>query len=171
MAEVTTYWAYVSVKDSAKKLTRVAMRVSQTDAQAYVAAADEAARDATKVGLLIDSVANLTLTGPLNYYAKGLDTENLNDGFVQPAGNAGVYNSNKLNVAYQTNIGGTPKNRQFTIPQRDPTTFATESNGINVNIGAGASAEIQDLIVQVADTLLGIDLQAAAVLEITVNDQ
>lgn len=171
MAEVSTFTAFVSVVDSAKKTTSVEMRVGSVDGKAYVAAADEAARDASKVGLLLDAVAILMLSGGANYLAKGVKFENRNDAWIQPAGNAGVYNSNKLKVDYQTLIGGLPAIRFVTIPQRDPDTFTVESNGINVDIGATATTEIENLIVQMADTMLGIDLQAVNVVEITVNDQ
>ncbi len=171
MAEVAMYTAYVSVKDSANKLTSVECRVSDVDGKAYVAAADEAARALTKVGLLLIPIKALMLTGTANYYEVGVKTGFRNDGFVRPAADSEIFNSNKLNIAYQTSIGGLPTNRDFTIPQRNTANYAMESNGTNVVIGAGATATITDLITQVADTLLSIFGTACNIVEITVNDQ
>ena len=55
MAIVTQYIASVQVWDSARKLGSASFYVSETDAKAYAAAADSAARAASKVGLLLNS--------------------------------------------------------------------------------------------------------------------
>lgn len=169
MAEVAVYKAYVVVGDSAKRLGRVELQVSETDGKAFVAAADTAARSATKVGLLLSSVSNLTLDNPNAIQARGVDSSFVNDGFAYPATTLDAYLSNKLNVSYATTLGGLPRNLQFTIPMRDPAEYSLESNGINVVLEDGA--DIEDLVTQIADTMLSLYGSACTVTEITVNDQ
>lgn len=167
MAEVPTYYATVTVGDSAKKLTTVRLRVDATDGKAYVAAADKTARDATKVGLLQLAVFDLMKSS--QYQSFGLDTVMVNDAFAYPDENSDTYNSDKLNVFYSTTVGGLPRNLQFTIPQREPSSFDLESNGINVDLSA---LDVPDLITQILDTMLSTyGTAVTAVPEITVNDQ
>jgi len=169
MAEVEVFEAYVVVGDSAKKLGRVGLRVSAADGRAFVAAADTAARSATKVGLLLSAVSNLTLDNPNAIKSRGVDSSFVNDGFAFPATTLDAYLSNKLNVGYVTTLGGLPRNNQFTIPMRDVAEYALESNGINVVLDDGA--DIADLVTQIADTMLSVYGTACTVSEITVNDQ
>jgi len=169
MAEVAVYTAYVIVGDSAGKLGRVDLRVDATDGKAFVAAADTAARSASKVGLLLSAVSNLTLDNPNAIKARGVDSQFVNDAFAYPALSLDAYISNKLNVSYQTTLGGLPRQNQFTIPMRDPAEYELESNGINVVLEDGA--DIEDLVTQIADTMLSLYGTACVVSEITVNDQ
>jgi len=169
MAEVPVYEAYVVVGDSAKKLARVAVRVDATDGKAFVAAADTAARSDTKVGLLLIAISNLTLNNPNAVKSRGVDSQFVNDGFTYPAAEDDAYISNKLNVSYQTTLGGLPRQNQFTIPMRDPAEYEMESNGVNVVLEDGA--DIEDLVTQIADTMLSLYGTACTVTEITVNDE
>jgi len=169
MAEVAVYEAYVVVGDSAKKLSRVAVRVDATDGKAFVAAADTAARSATKVGLLLIAISNLTLNNPNAVKARGVDSQFVNDAFVFPVPEDDAYISNKLNVSYSTSLGGLPRQNQFTIPMRDPAEYTMESNGVNVVLEDGA--DIEDLVTQIADTMLSLYGTACTVTEITVNDE
>jgi len=171
MADVPFYEAYIVVYDSAQKAGRVGLRVDATDGKAYVAAADDAARAATKVGLLLASVGALMLDHPAVMYKSGVDSGFLNDEFVQPPASDQNYRSNKLKVDYATTNNGAPATGSFSIPMRDPAEYGVESNGINVTIGAGATAEITDLLTQVVDTLQSkYGTAVSAVAEITVND-
>jgi len=168
MAEVPAYYATVSVGDSAKKITTVRLRVDATDGKAYVAAADKAARDATKVGLLQLALFSLMLSS--QYYSFGLDTVMYNDAFAYPDPETNAFNSNKLNVSIKTSVGGLPRNLEFTIPQREPSSFEMESNGINVVLVDGG--DVQDLCEQIVDTMLSsYGTAVTSVNEITVNDQ
>lgn len=169
MATIPTYVAYVEVVDSKKRHSSVELNVSDVDGKAYVAAADDAARAATKVGLLLASVKELMLSGS-NIFSEGVYTKMLNGSWTQPAADSEYFNNNKLNVAYLTTIGGIPRRRTFSIPQRDTANYSMETNGENINISTGATTAVEDLIAQIADTLLSIDLTACNVLEITVND-
>lgn len=168
MAEVPVYTAYVTVGDSAKKMSSVEARVSAVDAKAWIAAADQTARDATAVGTLLSAFFTLMMSS--QYYAKGVRSEMVNDAFVYPTPDAEAYNSNKLKISYKTSLNGLPRNLEFTIPQREASSYTLESNGINVSLTA--QTDIPDLIVQILatmDSLYGTAI--TAVNEITVNDQ
>lgn len=167
MAEVPVYELFVTVGDSAKKFATVSLRVDATDGKAYVAAADKAARDITKVGILQLAIFSLTMSA--QYYAFGLKSSFINDAFVYPAAETESFNSNKLNISYATLLGGLPRNLQFTIPQRNPSTYEMESNGINVVLAD--ADDVAALVAAIADTMLSIYGTAATVSEITVNDE
>lgn len=173
MAETGQYHAYTIIGDTAKKLARVSLRVDLTDAQAYVAAANEAARAATKVGLLLLAVENLQLLGATNnIYGRGLDYGFLELPFAYPTTLENVYRSNKLKVDLATTNAGLPATNFFTIPAYDPAEITKESNGVNVVLsGPGVSPEISNLITQLADTWLSIYNTPGAVVEITINDE
>lgn len=168
MAEVATYYATVTVADQAEKFSTVRLRVDATDGKAYVAAADKAARDATKVGLL--QLAVFSLMKSSQYYSFGLDSVMVNDAFVYPAITTDTFNSDKLNISYRTSVGGLPRNLDFSIPQREPTSFEFESNGVNVVLADGG--DVEDLVTQIIDTMLSTyGTAVTAVNEVTVNDQ
>jgi len=172
MADVGLMKAYLVVQDSAQKKARVELRVGETDAKAYVAALDTAARAATKVGLLLEAVVDLIQDTPDCLYAWGLDYGFLLDTFSPPIAEDKFYRSNKLKVDYNTLNAGLPATGSFTIPMRDEAAINMESNGINVVVtGAGASAEILDLVTQILDTLVSSYSTAVTdVTEVTVND-
>lgn len=172
MADIAVYEAHFTIYDSAKKAGRVGLRVDATDGKAYVAAADTAARAATKVGLLIAAVLDMILQAGGIEYEHGLDSKFLQSTFAYPLSEDEVYRSNKLKVDYVTNNAGIPANGSFTIPARDPAEYTMESNGINVVIGGGATTEVANLMTQIVDTLLSSYSTAiSAVSEITVNDE
>lgn len=173
MADIANFSAYVVVQDSAKKKARVELRVDSTDAKAYVAAADTAARAATKVGLLLDSIIDLVVDTPDCLYAWGLDYGFLLSTFSPPIPDDKYYRSNKLNVSYTTTNNSLPARAGFTIPMRDDSVINMESNGLNVVLaGAGATTEITNLITQILDTVVSSYGTAANdVIEITINDE
>jgi len=117
-------------------------------------------------------VIALVLDMPDALYAWGLDYGFLLDTFSPPIPEDKFFRSNKLNVAYSTLNNGLPATGGFTIPMRLESAINMETNGENVTIsGAGASAEVTELITQIVDTLLSSYGTAATdVLEITVND-
>lgn len=166
MAETMLYEAQLAVGDRAHKIAVFSARISTANGQAWVAAANEAARDATNAGLLIDSVYDLLLSSQQQY--KGVHAKAMNDAFVYPSGESEVYNSNKLNVSYSTTLSGLPRNLQVTIPQRDPASYEIESNGINVVMEDGD--EVENFVVNFELTALSPYGTAVVVQEITVND-
>lgn len=167
MAEVMYYEAQLAVGDRAKKIAIWAMRVGGADAQAWVAAANTAARDATDVGLLIDAVYDVVGSSQPQY--RGVHAKAMNDAFIYPSGEAEVYNSNKINISYSTFNAGLPRNLQITIPQRDPSSYELESNGINIVLDD--TDEIANLVTQLEATALSPYGTAINVTEMTVNDE
>lgn len=166
MAEVMAYFAQLTLGDRAKKVTTWEMRVSAANAQAWFAAANQAARDATDAGSLLDAVFDVV--GSSQYISKNVVGKAMNDAYVWPTGEAEVYNSNKINVSYSTTLGGLPQNLQVTIPQRDPSSYELESNGINIVLTDGD--EIELLVGELESTALSKYGTAIVVQEMTVND-
>lgn len=167
MAEVPVYMAKVTVGDSKKKHSTVSLRVDATDAKAWFAAADTAARAATKVGLL--QAAIFSLMASSQQYSFAVEGEMVNDAHVYPSAESNVFNSNKLLVSIKTTNAGVPRNLTFSIPQREPTSFEMESNGENIVLVDGG--DVEDLVTQILDTMLSSYGSAVtAVNEITVND-
>jgi hypothetical protein len=172
MADAPVYKAHVTIYDSAKKAGRVELRVDATDGKAYIAAADTAARAATKVGLLLASVVALIQNAGGIVYEWGLDATFLQTTFAYPLPADQIWRSNKLKVDYSTTNNGLPASGSFTIPARDPAEYTLESNGINVIIAGTPTTEIEDLITQIEDTLISsYGTAVPAVNEITVNDE
>lgn len=166
MAEVMAYTAGLTVGDRAKKFSTFAMRISTANGQSWVAAANQAARDATNAGLLLDAVFDVV--GSSQYYSKQIEAHAMNDAFVYPSGEGEVYNSNKINVSYATTLGGLPRNLQVTIPQRDPSSYELESNGLNLVLEDGD--EIEALVTVLESVALSPYGTAITVTEMTVND-
>lgn len=167
MAEVPVYMAKVTVGDSKKKHSTVALRVDATDAKAWFAAADTAARAATKVGLL--QAAVFSLMGSSQQYSFAVEGEMVNDAHVYPSAESNTFNSNKLLVSIKTTNAGVPRNLTFSIPQREPSSFLMESNGENVVLDD--AGDVADLVTQILDTMLSsYGTAVTAVNEITVND-
>lgn len=152
MAIVEQFIASLQVGDSAKTLGSGSVRVSATDARAYLAAADQTARDATKVGLLLDSFIDVTRASASNYYKKySVEANFINDAFAFPAADTGIYKSNKWKVTGTTTNNGLPAVDSFTIPEYLITGVVMESDGISANLG---DAPIDNLVTQILDTAL-----------------
>jgi len=153
MAIVEQFLASVQVGDSANKLASGSVRVSPADARAYIAAANQAARDATDVGLLLDSMIDITRAAGTNGYKKwSVEANFINDAFVYPDEDAGIYNSNKWKVTGSTTNNGLPAIDTFYIPQYLVTGIDMESDGISANLDDGGIVE--NLVTQVLATAL-----------------
>jgi len=152
MAIVEQFIASLQVGDSASKLGSGSVRVSPTDARAYLAAADQTARDATKVGLLLDSFIDVTRAAGTNGYRKyTVESNFINDAFAFPADDAAIYISNKWKVTGKTTNAGLPVIDTFYIPEYLVTGVVMESDGISANL---ADEPMANLVVQVLDTAL-----------------
>jgi len=110
-------------------------RISTASAQAYIAAADDAARAATPAGVLMAAVDALSEGTKLSY---GISYE-IEDGSVAPpASDAGVYPFDKFAVSYKAGFD----NYQVTIPGRNLGGVFVESDGISIVIDP-ADAQVQ----------------------------
>lgn len=168
MAQVPKYIAGVQVGDSAKHLGSASVIVAAADAQAYVAAADTAARAATDVGALL--TATLALMGAdstTGWRKYSIQSDFISNAFVYAAKDADLYVSNQWKVTYQTTNAGLPTIESIYIPAR--TQGGTmESNGVNLTLGSGIGATYAAALV--ATGLSSFLTAISAVSEITVND-
>lgn len=152
MAIVEQFIASLQVGDSAKLFGSGSVRVSPTDARAYIAAADQTARDATKVGLLLDSFIDVSRAAASNFYKKySVESNFINDAFVYPATGDAIYKSNKWKVTGATTNAGLPAIDSFYIPEYLVTGVVMESDGISADL---TDEPILNLTVQVIDTAL-----------------
>lgn len=152
MAIVEQFLASLQVGDSAKKLGSGSVRVSAVDARAYLAAADQTARDATKVGLLLDAFIDATRASASNYYRKySVEANFINDAFDYPPTNDAIYISNKWKVTGKTTNGGLPVVDTFYLPEYLISGVVMESDGISADLD---DEPIANLVVQILDTAL-----------------
>jgi len=152
MAIVEQFIASVQVGDSATKLGSGSIRVGAVDARAYVAAANQAARDATKVGLLLDAFIDVTRAAGTNYYRKWcVECNFINDAFEYPDTDQAIYISNKWKVTGKTTNGGLPVIDTFYLPEYLITGVVMESDGISADL---TDEPMANLVVQILDTAL-----------------
>lgn len=167
MAIVEKFIASVEVGDSASKLRSFSVRVSAADARAYVAAANQAARDATDVGVLLLAALDVTENQALDHYKKwSMQCDFVNNAFTYFAETDHIFNSNALKVTYSTTNNGVPAKESIYVPMRYS---SLTYNGVNIvmNDGAEAEAFCDALIAQ------GLSSYGSAILDvlsITAND-
>jgi hypothetical protein len=174
MAIVEQFFASVQVAGSKRSkagkalLASASIRVGAADARAYIAAANQAARDATKVGLLLDSLIDGTVAAGSDAYKKwNVQSDFVNDAFTPPDEQDNTYNHNMWKVTGLTTNAGIPAYDSFTIPQRNEA-WLMESDGVHVDL---TDTEPANLIVQVLDTGLSqFGTPFTAITEIVAND-
>jgi len=135
MAIVEVGIASFQVGDSAKKLASGSFYVTAAKARLYIAAADQTARDATAVGLLLSTALSITRAAATNQYKKwacGIDF--LNDAYAPPAIDAGIYNSNKWKVTGNTTNAGVPAIDTVYVPEYLITGVVMASDGISADL-------------------------------------
>jgi len=169
MAIVERFMARLQIGGSNGRLASTSQAVGATDARAYIAAANQAARDATKVGLLLDSLIDMTLAEGSNYYKEwGLDSSFINDAFAYPAADADIYASNKFKVTYATTNASLPVIESVYISFRADD-VEMESDGIHVVLEDGG--KVANYVTQLLDTgISSYQTAITAVNSITVND-
>lgn len=166
MAIVEKFLASVEVGDSANKLRSATVRVGATDARAYIAAADQTARAATKVGLLLASLLDMTAAHATQHYKKwSLQSDFVNDAFIFQDEADKIYNSNAWKVTYNTTNAGIPARESMYIPQRSPDVTTI---GIVAQPG---DDEYDDLETQLLDSgLSSFGTAITDLLSVTAND-
>lgn len=171
MAIVERYIAGLQIGGSNQRLGSTAIRVGATDAKAYMAAADQTAREATKVGLLLDSLIDITMAKATNIYKEYyLNSSFINDAFAYAPKDGDVYKSQALKVTYTTTNGGLPVTESDYVYFRR-TDYVMESDGVTVQITGGANTDIENFITQLLDTgISSFNTAITAVLSITVNE-
>jgi len=166
MAIQEKFIASVEVGDSANKLRSASVRVGATDGRAYVAAANQAARDATKVGLLLSSLLDMTAAHATDHYKKwSIQVDFVNDAFSYQPDDDKIFNSNAWKVTYATTNAGLPVKESMYIPMRSPDVTTV---GIVAQPG---DAEYDDLETQLLDTgLSSYGTAITALQSVTAND-
>jgi len=137
MAIQEVFIASLQVGDSNKgSLASGSVRVSAADGRAYVAAANQAARDATDVGLLLDAFIDVTRAAATNQYKKwSIQCDFINDAFAAPSKDAAIYNSNKWKVTFRTTNAGIPAIDTLYIPEYLVTGVTMDADGISASLG------------------------------------
>lgn len=124
--------ASASVLDSAGKQASASFNISAADAEAWVAAADQTARDLTNAGKLLRTALNITRAGGTNgEKAYEVCKIVINDAAAAPAADAGIYNSNKWKVTGRTLNGVIPAIDTVYVPEYLITGVVMESDGIS----------------------------------------
>lgn len=172
MAIVEQFIASLQIGGSNGRLGSCSQRVGAADARTYIAAADQTARDATKVGLLLDSLIDITLAEGTNIYKKySLESNFINDAFAYAPKDGDVYKSQALKVTYTTTNAGLPVTESNYVYFRR-TDYVMESDGVTVVIDGGANADVENYIAQLVDTgLSSYGTAITSVQSITVNDE
>lgn len=173
MAIVTKFMASLQIGGSNQRLGSTSQRVGEADAKAYVAAADQTARDATKVGLLLDSMLDISIAEATNIYKRyALECEYINDAFAYAPKDGDVYKSNALKVTYQTTNAGIPviESTPFYFRRTD---YVMQSDGVSLVLGvSGTNDDVNNYVTQLIDTgLSSYGTAITAVNSITVNDE
>lgn len=126
--------AYISVVDSRNKKSVHAIGISNAAAKAYVAAADEAARAATTIGIYFTRVIALTLGAPAE---RGVRYNTKDDALVIPAVDDEIFNFDKLTVGWSTGL----KNYTTTIPARDMAAVEVVGRNGDIDMATGAAQD------------------------------
>lgn len=136
MAYVAKYIAGVTSGDSAKQKRAVAIAVTEAKAKLWFAAADQTAREATDVGLLLKALNDAQESdGDNSLYSYYVTGEYFNDAYAPPAFDADIYNSNRIKLTYNTTNGGIPVTESIYITQR-AASLPMNPDGKSYNIAA-----------------------------------
>jgi len=153
MAEVEASEVFVSFLDSANRDSNWSFRALSASVKVYVAAADNAARLLTNVGMLITRTIALSDLTAQKYgvlYAFAEDTA------AAPAGSK--LRGNK--AVFQ--FSGSGRGFVTSVPGRKESAYVI-ANGTDIVVGAGASQEVADWITSIEATGLDINGNAVAV--------
>lgn len=167
MAYQARYIAGVQSGDRAKLKASAAVYVSQTDAQAWYAAADHTARMATDVGLLLLALNDAQESDGTNaIYKFYVNMDDINDAYAPPAYTTEVLNSNKIKLTYSTTNNGIPVTESIYIPQRTDLTKNSDGRSYNITVSPFVNMNTQ----LVATGLSSYGTAITAIVEAIPND-
>lgn len=126
--------AYISLVDSRNKISVHAVNVATADAKAYVAAADEAARNATDIGIYFNEVIDLSEAEPVD---RGVRYNTKNDALIVPAVDAEIYNFDKISIGWSSGL----RNFVTTIPARDMAAVTVVARNGDIDMTGGAAQD------------------------------
>jgi hypothetical protein len=122
----------INPKSGKNQISTFSTRIKTVSAQAYFAAADETAREATTVGALI-TATNALCKGVPQSWGVGLGV--FDTAATPPSAGADAYAFDKFGVA----LIAAGENSQITIPARKMSAVTVETNGIDIELADGAA--------------------------------
>lgn len=135
--------AYISVVDSRNKVSVHSINVNVADAKAYVAAADETARNATDIGVYFNEVLDLSEAEPVD---RGVRFNTRNDAKIVPAADAEIYNFDKITVGWSSGL----RNFTLTIPARNMANVTVVGRNGDIDMAIGQAQEFIQAFLDVA---------------------
>lgn len=148
MVNVLKYRASMSLGDSKNKLTSVEWFVNSTMFTAWSGAADDAARAATPVGVLMAAIVGLS---KLNLFEMGVAKVSVDPAAVFPADSTMAFAFDKITTSFKAGID----RYTFTIPGRDDAVISTGMVDGVIDIAVGTrTAEVDAFIVAVANGMI-----------------
>lgn len=162
MPVVNIYRARLSFGDQQKKLFAVEFNVSETDAEAWLTAADEATRAATDLGVFM---ASLEALSKCSLYEKGVTLVERTEPYTFPAITTATYGFDKLAVSYKAGI----RNFTLSIPGRDESAYTVADDGITVITSVAGTAEVQAFVAAFNTTVLAVSGDQGTVQGISVS--
>lgn len=130
MATTMRYVATLSGIDGVKRPCQFQTYVAEVPAKAWLAAADDAARDATLVGTLFTAVLGMT---EMEVVSRTVSAENVENTTVVP--DETVLRGNKL--AFGMSGGG--RKGTLTMPARNPASYTQSEDSLNCGLLAPAA--------------------------------
>lgn len=137
-----------SFMDSKKKLSAMEFQCSAADAMAYWAAADDAARAATNIGVHAINTQNLSLASLWSIQVKQVHDM---AGRVIPIPDSAIYNHDKLTVYYQAGL----ENYVMTIPARDDNNYVVAGRQGDVVLAPDGTTEVEAFQTSFPGVVLG----------------
>jgi len=156
-----SFWmSEVNPKTKTNKVASVEYFVTAAAVTAYNAAADDAARAATLIGVLGTALENLTL-GTLKSVSAGFD---YSDSFTVPAPDVFAFSFDKFLISSRDTVD----NRAVTttIPARNDTNISIESDGTTVDI---AAPDMSDFVTAYEAVVLSDSGNAVNVIRATIS--
>jgi hypothetical protein len=159
MANYEQWEASMTLRDGADRPSTVSIFVPKATAQAYFAAADKAARDATAIGGWFAKV--LTVSAMVEE-SRRVTVIDLNAPYTIP--DEAVLRGNKIVLLGQTG----PKPYKLTIPGRDATSYTPKTDSIEIDVDA--AGDLKTFIESTETVALGSGGVAVDVQKALVND-
>jgi len=159
---------YMSNKNSDSgdpRVSTISYNVPIAAINLYNDAADDAARAATLLGALVTAVLDLT-RGTLARVSSGYAF--IQDATIPPTVSDQVFPFDRINTSYKAGI----RNYNSGIPGRvlDSAILNLGSDGVSLDTGAGASAEVLAYIAAFNGVVLGVNGSAAVLLGMKISE-
>jgi hypothetical protein len=160
---VTQKWlmSNTNPKTKRQKVASVTNYVTAASVTAYNAAADDAARAATALGVLFSTRDALSIGVPL-----GVDVgfAYVDNAAIPPTSNEFVFPFDKFGISFRAD----GENYVSSIPARNDTNVVMSGDGVTVNLGTGASSESTDFVAAFNTVVLSEESAAVTITQMTI---